>query len=233
MQAVGPICYYRKSTPPRAFSRLVRKCLRRAKAFPHIRLHSHTIYPKNSDTVLPPWAERLYRATDLVRTVPASRAWDQLLADSRAYAARFRKRSGDLTVDSPLKEPSGQARRSLKDDLEGVAFCGYASGGQPDPALVVPIEFTKVSLPPADHRPQPIGRFLQWPWSEIFSDDGFYKYLVDDTPVHARTPVRARLTPSPPRETGPTSTTRTGHAGVPTSQLRAPAGERDLWSPES
>ena len=164
----------------------MRKGLRRAKAFPHIRLHSHTIYPKNSDTVLPPWAERMYRATNLVRTVTPSRAWDQLLADSRAYAARFHKRSSNLTVDSPLKEPGGRARRPLKDALEGPAFCGYASGGQPDPALVVPIGFAKVPIPPVDHRPQPIGRFLQWPWNEIFSEVGFRKYLVDDTPVHSR-----------------------------------------------
>jgi hypothetical protein len=73
--------------------------------------------------------------------------------------------------------------------MSGLSFCGYAASNIADPSLVVPIDARLASLPPASHRPQCISRFLGWPWSEIFSEDGVERLLLDDSPIHSLTAV--------------------------------------------
>ena len=185
----GQSAIYRSSSPQHAFSRLVRASLRLAKGHPFIHLQPHTVRHTNSDDFdLPRWAKRLYSATNLGRTVAISRAWSQLLADSHSYAARCHNRRGNLqTVAPPTKLGSieEQAKLSaLQESMKGLSFCGYAVRGDPDPSLVSPLAYKKVSIPAAGHHPQPISRFLAWPWREIFSDEGYHRYLRDDTPVH-------------------------------------------------
>jgi hypothetical protein len=73
--------------------------------------------------------------------------------------------------------------------MRGLSFFGYAVRGDPDPSSVCPLDYKRVSIPAEGHQPQPVSRFLSWPWSEIFSEEGYHRYLRDDTPVH--TPQRA------------------------------------------
>ena len=43
---------------------------------------------------------------------------------------------------------------------------------------VQPLEAARVAIPPLDHKPIPLSRLLPWPWSEIFSEEGF-SLLID------------------------------------------------------
>jgi hypothetical protein len=115
------------------------------------------------------------------------------MADSHSYAARCHHRRGKQQTVAPatkLDSSEEQAKLSaLQESMAGLSFCGYTARGDPDSSLVSPLEHKRVSIPAAGHNPQPISRFLSWPWSEIFSDEGYHLYLRDDTPIH--TPQRA------------------------------------------
>jgi hypothetical protein len=181
---------FRRSTPKRAFARLVKASFRLAKAFPFTQIHSHS---SNSDDYdLPPWATRLYLATNLVRSVPISRAWSQFVTDSQSYAARCSHRRGNQTAPpAPPPGPGGTPPKlaAFAASMQGLASCGYATSNVADPTLVVPIDAKLASLPPAPHRPQHIGRFLGWPWSEIFSEDSVEHHLLEPSPARSPTAI--------------------------------------------
>jgi hypothetical protein len=96
---------FRKFSPPGAFARLVQKSFRLAKSFPFTQTQSHTTNIDDFD--LPSWATRLYRATNLFRSVPISRAWNQFIADSQSYAARCSTSSIGAANSTATETPQG------------------------------------------------------------------------------------------------------------------------------
>lgn len=141
------------------FSNLVSNGFRLARGIIQSRLH-FTYTHSDELYIIPAWAVSLYRATSLPQTVPISRAWRNLLGDAKS----FLRGTTTSVVASAVTESNYRGLDYNMSELE-------------KSRLLQPLRAERVSLPPEGHTPQPLLRFLRWPWTEIFNESNLPRLL--------------------------------------------------------
>ena len=146
------------------FSLLIRESRKRSRVSRLRTFFRARSYSVKSLFSVPGWASALYSETSQAACVSLSSLWPRLLSQAGRYWRRVLFTSSAAPT-SPL----------LPDSLN---LSHYSVSRLEKDELVEPLTLERLSIPPEDHKPVPLMSLLDWPWTEIFSEEGF-KLLRD------------------------------------------------------
>ena len=141
------------------FALLIKNSRKRSRVSRLRVLMSARTYTVKSFFNVPGWAKALYYETSQATSVSLTTLWPRLLSQAGRYWRRV------------LSTPSAPTSSPLLP--ESLNLSHYSVSRLERDELVEPLTLTRLSIPPPGHKPVPLMELLEWPWTEIFSEEGF------------------------------------------------------------
>ena len=146
---------------PLEFSKLINKSRKRSCYSRLQTYYKNREYNVKSFFSVPGWAIALYSETSQAACVSLSSLWPRLLSQARRYWRRVHS------------TPSAPPSSSTNLDSLNLNLSHYSTSRLEKSDLVEPLTLKRLSIPPKGHKPVPLMNLLEWPWTEIFSEEGF------------------------------------------------------------
>ena len=140
------------------FALLIKNSRKRSRVSRLRVLMSARTYTVKSFFNVPVWAKALYYETSQATSVSLTTLWPRLLSQAGRYWRRV------------LSTPSAPTSSPLLP--ESLNLSHYSVSRLERDELVEPLTLTRLSIPPPGHKPVPLMELLEWPWTEIFSEEG-------------------------------------------------------------